>query len=77
MLAGMPVSPADRRAMERQAAALSSTELDASEEGDDGWRAGLAVWVDEQRERIGVAPIKTEIEFYRRARALGLRRRGA
>ena len=63
--------------MERQAAALSSVELDAAEDGDDEWRAGLAVWADEQRQQIGVAPIKTEIEFYRRARALGLRRRGA
>lgn len=73
----MPVSPADRRAMARQAAALSALELESAEEGDDEWRAGLAVWADEQRQQIGVAPIKTEIELYRRARALGLRRRGA
>ncbi|CAN5537123.1 hypothetical protein BH23ACT3_BH23ACT3_23100 [soil metagenome] len=62
----------DTSSMERQASALA--ELDNHDEGADQWRADLVAWADAERRRLGIEPLKTETELYRRARALGLLR---
>ena len=64
------VSDADRRAMQRQARALASIESD--DEGSADWRQEWIERLDVERQHIGVAPLKTEGELHRRARALGL-----
>jgi hypothetical protein len=58
--------------MERQRRALA--ELENDDEGSDAWRDDLVAWADAERRRIGIEPLKTETELYRRARALGLLR---
>jgi hypothetical protein len=67
------VSDADRRAMARQAAAL--TALDTGEAGDDATRQSMIDQADEDRKRHGLDPLKTEPEFHRKAVERGLVRR--
>lgn len=64
------VSDGDRRAFERQVAALRTAEHD--DEGSLEWRHALHVALDAERKRIGVDKLKTEGELHRRARSLGL-----
>ncbi|MTA11400.1 MAG: hypothetical protein F2534_02250 [Actinobacteria bacterium] len=67
------VSPADRRAMARQAAALAT--FDTGEIGDDATRQSMIDRADTDRERHGLDPLKTEPELHRKAVERGLVRR--
>ena len=67
------VSDADRRAMARQAVALAM--LDIGEAGDDATRQSMLDQADDDRERHGLDPLKTESEFHRKAVERGLVRR--
>lgn len=62
----------DRRRFERQVAALRTIEND--DEGTPEWRAAVVEYVDAERAKRGVPPLKTEAELHRRARELGLTR---
>lgn len=66
------VSAEDRRRFERQAAALRQIEND--DEGTPEWRTAVVEYVDAERAKRGVPPLKTEDEFHHRARELGLTR---
>jgi hypothetical protein len=66
------VSDADRAAVRRQAAALRDVEQrNGSFEGPDEQRQSDIDAADADRRRIGLAPLKTEGEFHRKAAARG------
>ena len=73
---GNEVDDRDRRAFERQRAALTAATHD--DEGDPDWERAVVEWADRQRAADGTEPLaewwssKTEPELHRRARALGL-----
>jgi hypothetical protein len=64
------VSDEERRAFERQAAALDAAESD--DEGTLAFRHELIEWANAERARRGIEPLQTEGEIHWRARALGL-----
>lgn len=64
------VSADDRRRFERQAAALRTAECD--DEGSLDWRHAVIESANRWRAVHGLAPLQTEGELHRRARALGL-----
>ena len=59
--------------MDRQAAALKACET--SEPGDEASRARALEAANADRVRSGLGELKTEVEFHRKAVALGLVRR--
>ena len=71
-----PVNDADRRAFERQRAALAAESND--DEGDATWETAVVDWANRERSAQGTPPLqewwesKTEPELHQRARALGL-----
>jgi hypothetical protein len=67
---GSVVSDEERRAFERQAAALRSAETD--DEGTLAFRHQLIEWANAERERRGIEPLLTEGEIHWRARTIGL-----
>lgn len=67
------VSDEDRRKMARQTAALQS--LETTEAGDEAQRAEAIESANADRLRSGRDELKTEVEFHRKAVALGLIRR--
>ena len=67
------VSDRDRQAMARQAVALAEASCDES--GDDATRDAAIAVADRAREALGVPPLKTEVEFHRKAVERGLVRR--
>jgi hypothetical protein len=64
------VSDRDRQAMARQARALAQLERD--EGGDDATRDSALAAADRDREAMGLPPLKTEVEFHRKAVERGL-----
>jgi hypothetical protein len=72
----LPVSDADRRAFERQRAALTAE--NNNDEGDAAWESTVLDWANRKRGELSTPPLlewwesKTEPELHRRARALGL-----
>lgn len=75
----MAVSGEDRRRWERQVAHLREIEND--DEGTPEWQQSVHDAANRWRARHGISPLRewwedeSEIEFYERARALGLLRR--
>lgn len=67
------VSDRDRRAMARQVAALAETHC--AESGADAAREAAIAAADRDREELGLPPLKTEVEFHRKAVERGLIRR--
>jgi hypothetical protein len=67
------VSDEDRRKMARQAAALDALETD--EVGDESQREQAIEAANADRRQAGLDELKTEVEFHRKAVALGLIRR--
>ena len=68
-----PASEEDRRAQERQRAALAS--LENTEVGTEADRAAAIEAADAARDAAGLPPLKTETEFHRKAVERGLVRR--
>ena len=67
------VSQEDRRKMARQTAALQA--LETAEAGDEAVRAEAIDAANADRSAAGIPELKTEVEFHRKAVALGLVRR--
>jgi len=67
------VSDRDRQAMARQALALAQAQCD--DVGEDAERDAVIAAADRAREALGVPPLKTEVEFHRKAVERGLVRR--
>lgn len=63
-------TPDERRRFARQTVALRASEL--SDEGDLAWQYWLIEDANERRVAKNIAPLQTEGELHRRARALGL-----
>jgi len=64
------VSDRDRKAMARQMDALA--QLECGEPGDEAQRDAAITGADRDREAMGLPPLKTEVEFHRKAVERGL-----
>lgn len=67
------VSDEDRRVMQRQSWALA--QVDRNEPGDECERRAAIERADHDRRAWGLPPLKTEVEFHRKAKERGLIRR--